>query len=130
MDRLLHIFNTCRHHSISIIFGNLGRHPALLNYYLDYCFTSQETVGVLSAWPFKSPYRVDAVNAVEPLDFLFILEPYFGYTVYKPAHVKHVIVLSSHLCLLSPGVDEQIGFLHLGTTRVSSSYQSDLEASH
>lgn len=101
------ILKKCRASPISVVFGNVGRQPHLLTYYVDVCFPN-DTVGFLSKEPTGSPYQVDSI---EPLDFLIILEPYFGYVVTKPPDVRHVIVFSSHLCLL--GVQKQFFLLHL-----------------
>ncbi|KAF8784052.1 Deoxyuridine 5'-triphosphate like protein [Argiope bruennichi] len=116
LSRLQKVFDSCRKFEVTLVFGNLGRHPHLLNYYLDFCFAASETIGVL----FKSydtkecPYRVSEPVS-SPLDFLFIIEPEFGYTVSKPTNVAHVVVLSSHLYLQSPGHREHVCLLHLGS---------------
>lgn len=115
MARLQDLFESSRHFDVTLVFGNLGRHPHLLNYFLDFCFTASDTIGVIykSFQPEECPYQVSETSN---LNFLFIVEPEFGYTVSKPAGVDHVIVLSSHLYLWSPRYREQVRLLHLGTT--------------
>lgn len=116
LGRLQNLFESVLNFDVTLVFGNLGRHPHLLNYYLDFCFAEKYSIGVL----YKSfavpdcPYRVTK-PLPSTLDFLFIVEPEFGYTVSKPPGVGHVVVLSSHLSLISPGHREQVQLLHLGT---------------
>ncbi|GBN13095.1 hypothetical protein AVEN_257678-1 [Araneus ventricosus] len=94
------VFEECRKHDITVIFGNLGRNPFLLTYFLDFAFTSQESVGLFSEWDVDSPYQIKP--PFPTLDFLFIIEPYFGYSVVKLPHVKHLVVMTSHLVLNLP----------------------------
>lgn len=111
MDQIQNIFTQCRQRPITIVFGNLGRQPQLLTYYLDLIFTSSDKIGITSQWPTDSPYHVKYPPSVR-LDVLMLLEPHFGYTVTKPPNVDHVLVFSSHLCLLSPEEDHTF-ILHL-----------------
>ncbi|GBN19718.1 hypothetical protein AVEN_261797-1 [Araneus ventricosus] len=100
LDITLRVFDECRQHDTTVVFGNLGRHPLLLTYFLDYGFTARESVGVVSEWNTDSPYQVETPPPV--LDFLFLIEPYFGCSVLKPHNVHHLVVLTSHLVLDLP----------------------------
>lgn len=117
LNQVQDVFDQCRIHPISIVFGNMGRQPRLLDYYLDLYFTSSETVGVKAQWPTGSPYEIEkstesTISEAE-VDFLFVLEPYFGYTIVKPTRVAHLVVFSSHLCLVSPNTCERYFFLQV-----------------
>lgn len=73
------VLDECRNHAISIVFGNLGRQPRLLDYYLDFYFKSTEKVGVKAQWPTGSPYETKSVEETddpEEFDFLIVLEPF------------------------------------------------------
>lgn len=106
------MISTWRNHDINIVFGNLGRQPYLLNYYLDMCFGPEENIRITCRWKLPSHYQTDAEN----LDFLFLVEPFFGYTIQKPSSVKHLIVLTSHLSLYY-AKDPTFHFLHLSSNK-------------
>ncbi|GFT26023.1 uncharacterized protein NPIL_16961 [Nephila pilipes] len=112
LSKALDLFNQCRTKDVTIVFGNLGRHPLILTYFLDYCFTAQESVGIVAHWSTHSPYQVKP--PISSLDFLFFVEPYFGFGVQKPDNVKHLIVLTSHLSLSLPAFSVQLKRLHVG----------------
>lgn len=97
LERVKRMITSWRKHDTCIVFGNLGRQPYLLNYYLDLCFGHQEDLQVYCSWPIDTPYRVETTN--QPSDFLFIVEPLFGSTIKKPSLTKHLVVLTSHLNL-------------------------------
>lgn len=97
LNTALTLFKKFKDAEITILFGNLGRHPLVLNYLLDFGFTAEESVGVLTPWNTECPYKVNL--PLPSLDYLFIVEPYFGASISKLENVKHVIVLSSHLNL-------------------------------
>lgn len=89
-----------RQNETNVLFGNLGRQPYLLNYFLDLCFGYNESVKIQCQWKLPSGYQTNDDD--EPLDFLILVEPYFGYSIQKPPHVKHLVVLTSHLDLYIP----------------------------
>lgn len=97
--RVRHTFEMCRAHKVTILFGNLGRNPLLVTYFLDLIFSHCETVGIQTPWPWKTPYRARK----EPLDYVFCVEPCFGFSISPVHHAKHLIVLTSHLSLRWPG---------------------------
>lgn len=88
----------------TIIFGNLGRHPALLDHYIkaNLCF-DRDTKIVLTCTQkgYSSEFWVKEIPQ-DAVDYLFIVEPYFGYTVHRHLNVRHLIVLTSHLCMTIP----------------------------
>ncbi|KAG8175204.1 hypothetical protein JTE90_022627 [Oedothorax gibbosus] len=111
LDKVRHLFQKCRDHDFMIVYGNLGRNPIILTYFLDLCFSAQESVGVLAPWSqYKTPYKVKTASH---LDYVFVIEPYFGKHLVKFA--KHVIVLTSHLSLTYPP-STPVYFLRVGRT--------------
>jgi hypothetical protein len=90
------LFETCRlERDVVIVFGNLGKYPSILTYFLDICFTADESVGVLYDRDVDCPYRVR--NPIPtPLDVLIVVDPDSGYDE-LPAGVDHLIVLTSHV---------------------------------
>lgn len=105
LDHFQSLMHSLRRFPISILFGNLGRQPYLLLYSIDRYFHPDEKVRILSSWSIHSRYVVRKLDN-QPIDFLFVVEPYFGYTVQKQPNVKHSIVLTSHLSVsvLDPSV--------------------------
>ena len=104
-----HIFELCKTNDTTIIFGNLGRNPLMITYFLDLIFTSNETVGILTQWSWDTPYSTKAGY----YDFLIIIEPCFGDCIYSHPNVKHLIVLTSHLSLKWPS-NSLLLALHIG----------------
>lgn len=122
-DYVESIFKLWREHPISFVFGNLGRQPHLLNYYLDLCFHYNEVIQVQCHFEnYPSNYKSNH----SMIDFLIIVEPYFGYSIVKPSNVKHLIVLSSHVCL-NFYIHPQSFFLHLSSFKNQSIPVSHLE---
>ena len=113
LNHIRHLISSWRNFNICIVFGNLGRQPRLLNYYLDICFGHQENVNIFCRWNLNSHYQKENID--ENSDFLFIVEPPFGYTVLKPPHVKHLIVLTSHLNLYVSDYNKCYYHLHLSS---------------
>lgn len=93
LDKMYKLVDSWRKQPISIVFGNLGRQPHLLQYYLDMCFGSEEEIKIFCKW--NPSQRKRSKNT----DFLIHIEPYFGCTVYKDPSVKHLVILTSHLNL-------------------------------
>lgn len=103
LDHVRNLISLWRSREISIVFGNLGRQPFLLNYYLDLCFSFEETVIVQCNWNLSLEYQT---NKCQNIDFLIHVEPYFGFTVHKDPTVKHLIILTSHINLCYWGKQE------------------------
>lgn len=119
-SQLQHVRNLIsfwRSRDISIVFGNLGRQPFLLNYYLDLCFSFEETVKVQCNWDLSLEYQC---NKTKNIDFLFIVEPYFGFTVHKDPTVKHLIILTSHMNLCYWG-KQRIDYYYLNLSNINTS---------
>jgi hypothetical protein len=89
MQDVEYIFQQCRTTLVTIVFGNLGRHPQLLTYYLNFCFPN-ELLRIES--------KLDTQKK-SPCDVCILVEPYFGATIIKPSDAKHLIVMTSHLIL-------------------------------
>lgn len=105
-----------RYNKISIVFGNLGRQPFLLNYFLDLCFGYEETVKVNCDWTLETGYQtMENTDA----DFIFRVEPYFSYTALKQDSVKHLVVLTSHLNINAFG-NVQYYKLHLSSKMIEN----------
>lgn len=101
------LISSWRNQEISIVFGNLGRQPYLLDYYLDLCFSHEEKVGIKCQWKIPSNYQDE-----DHSDFLILIEPYFESGILKPESVKHLVVLTSHLSL-NYSSDAELYYLHL-----------------
>lgn len=101
LQRMCDLIASWRQQSVTILLGNLGRNPFLLQFYLDLCFNHTENVKIQCFEEILPDYQIKKVK--EPLDFLFIIEPYFGFHIYKHHSVKHTVVLTSHLSLYITG---------------------------
>lgn len=126
LERVRNIIASWRKYEISVVFGNLGRQPYLLNYYLDMCFGSQEDINVICRWNLNSNYQSNDIN--KSCDFLFLVEPVFGFTILKPLCVKHMIVLTSHLHLHVSNPSHKYFLMHLSNSRYGT-LQPDLRNS-
>lgn len=104
------LISSCRHQDISIVFGNLGRQPFLINYFLDMCFSYEENVKITCRWNLSSEYQSETSKNA---DFEFLVEPKFGSTIHKDPDVKHLIILTSHLSLFYCGSSNQIRYYYL-----------------
>ncbi|GFS47058.1 uncharacterized protein TNIN_118361 [Trichonephila inaurata madagascariensis] len=110
LSKAMQLFHQCRSKEVTVVYGNLGRLPLILTYFLDYCFSAEESVVVIANWETNSPYQVKP--PFSSVDFMILVEPYFGYVVQKPSYVKHLIVFTSHLSLSLPSC--QVKTLHVG----------------
>lgn len=84
--------------SITVVFGNMGRLPHLLSYYVDVCFEPTDEIRVFTEWDWEETqldesYEDDGTRC----DVLIVVEPKFGATIEKPCYAKRLIVLTSHL---------------------------------
>lgn len=96
LDRMHRLIASWRSRDISVVFGNLGRQPFLLHYYLDLCIGFEEKVQIVCDWDLSSEYQTPDAQDV---DFLIQVEPHFGFTIHRQPTVKHLVVLTSHLSL-------------------------------
>jgi hypothetical protein len=110
------IMQSWRDYDVNVVFGNLGRQPYLLDYFLDLCFSHEETIQVHCDFDIPSNYNV---SYAKHIDFLIIIEPFFGYSVQKSPHVEHIIVLCSHMSLNLPK-RTKFRFLHLSSFKHQS----------
>lgn len=118
LERMRNLINSWRSNDVSVVFGNLGRQPALLTYYLDLCFTHNDKVIIQSRWNVSSDYQK---KRVKNADFVIYIEPSFGFTIHKYPSVKHLIILTSHLNLdLSERNDMQFYQLYLSTDKIEN----------
>ena len=116
LNRLCQFIAVWRNRDISIVLGNLGRQPHLLNYYLDMCFHPEETIKVNCDYDLSIDYQTQDEKEA---DFLIRVEPYLGYTVRKDPSVKHLVVLTSHLSLCYWGGEIESDYLYLSNIDVS-----------
>lgn len=92
------IFDQTFAKGVCIVVGNLGRHPYLLQYYLDVYLDPTKKVFIESDWwdhiaHVDVSYRYDGSA---DCDLLILLEPLVGRrTVDRPRNVKSVLVLTS-----------------------------------
>lgn len=85
-----------------VVFGNLGRYPHLLNYYLDICIPHHCNVRVVEnnlGFSIPSCYRDDGSSKC---DILIFIEPTFGDVIRRWERAKKVVYLTSHLNLYIP----------------------------
>lgn len=118
LECMQNLISCWRKNDISIVFGNLGRQPALLNYYLDLCFTHADDIIIKCSWKIPSEYQK---KRIKKTDFLIYIEPPFGFTVHKYHSVKHLVILTSHLDL-SLNEDDGMQFyqLHLSNDKTEN----------
>lgn len=128
LDRMLHLIASWRMRPITVVFGNLGRQPFLLNYYLDLCFGAQETIKVICRWKIPSDYQT---AVAQHADFLIRVEPYFGYAIRKDPTVKHLVILTSHLSLsTSLPSKHDIGYQSLHLSDITDDISNDRPDPH
>lgn len=122
LETMRRLIASWREDRISVVFGNVGRQPFLLTYFLDLCIGADETVRVVCDWPlavaapYQVPFTPDHSPVPTPTDFLIRVEPPFGWTLHHPPNVQHLVVLTSHLSLCYWGGEEeriQFYYLHL-----------------
>lgn len=97
---ILKVFESLKHFSKTIVFGNASRKKILIRYYLDLYFDS--IIELESECTPNQKY-----------DCLAWFEPDFCSVIMKPDNVKHLIVFTSHLNL-NFACDCRIVVLHLG----------------
>lgn len=118
LEHMRNLVSSWRNNDVSVVFGNLGRQPALLSYYLDLCFSHNDNVIIQCRWNVSSEYQK---KRVKNADFVIYLEPCFGFTIHKYPSVKHLIILTSHLNLdLSEINDIQFYQLHLSSDKIEN----------
>ncbi|GBO07460.1 hypothetical protein AVEN_202729-1 [Araneus ventricosus] len=93
--------------NLTVVFGNLGRHPYLLTYYLDMCVDYD--VSIQCRWDTHSPYQDDRTCNV-----IVRLEPDFDEIIEKLPSVRKLFVFTSHANFI---VREKYKFivLHVGS---------------
>lgn len=125
LERMHQLIASWRNRDISIVFGNLGRQPFLLHYYLDLCIGCEEKVKIFCDWDLSSEYQTANAHDV---DFLIHVEPHFGFTIHRQPTVKHLVVLTSHLSLCYWDSDYiEYDYLHLSDIRTTNLPDSRLE---
>lgn len=125
LDHVRTLISFWRRRDISIVLGNLGRQPFLLCYYLDLCFSHEETIKIACNWNLSLEYQAKNCKNV---DFLIYVEPHFGFTVHKDPTVKHLILLTSHMNLCYWGKEEvDYYFLHLSSIDTSKCVEPHLQ---
>ncbi|GBN83864.1 hypothetical protein AVEN_57372-1 [Araneus ventricosus] len=99
----------------TVVFGNLGRHPHLLTYYVDLC--TNEDVSIHCRWETHSPYQDTRAT-----DVVLRLEPDFDEIVEKPPQSQKLFVFTSHLSF-SISEDHAIVVCHAGGRRIPNIVQ-------
>lgn len=89
LPRIQKLFESCASNEVTVVYGNLGRHPYLLTYFVDLCF--DENVSFECRWDTHSPYQDGQKSTT-----VIRLEPDFDETVSVPSHARRLIVFSSH----------------------------------
>lgn len=94
-SKIFEIFHETMKKGILIVLGNLGRHPYLLEYYLDVYFDSTKIVHIRSLWwnniNINEYYRDDGSHC----DMLIILEPFSYQVIQKVHYAKSILILTS-----------------------------------
>lgn len=89
------LFREAMEKDVFVVYGNLGRHPYLLEYYLDVCLESTRTVRIRSSWwneiRMDGSFRDDA----SACDLLILVEPSAHEVVHPVAYAKSILVLTS-----------------------------------
>lgn len=120
--------DTCRRRPVTVVYGNLGRYPKLVQYYLDVVYSEKEAIAIrVGTHRVDDPIDEDAIaayrSAIEhyaddersTCDVLFWIEPRWGATVERPRRARRLIVLTSHLRLNLLNVEEtQVVAHHVG----------------
>lgn len=94
-SKVFEMFDETLEKGILIVLGNLGRHPYLLEYYLDVYFDSTKIVHICSSWWNNINMDLTYQDDKSPCDMLIILEP-LSYSIIKEAtYAKSILVLTS-----------------------------------
>lgn len=118
-DLVRRLIASWRNADVSVVFGNLGRRPFLLDYYFDACFSPEENVKMTCSWNLSSEYQSRSV--AKGVDFSIIVEPYFGFTVHRDRDVKHLVILTSHLSLYYGGSPDAIKYFRFNVPGILNS---------
>lgn len=98
---------------ITVVYGNVGRLPHAISYYLDLFF---EDARVRSPWwpemGLDESYEDDGTRC----DVLIVLEPLMGSTVERPPYASRMLVFTSHLNLRLPAAARVLAH-HEGNVR-------------
>lgn len=108
--------DVCKRQSVTVVYGNLGRYPKLIQYYIDLIYDADEAIA-FRIGTIDDP--IDETAAVmegfktltenydekSSCDVLFWIEPVWGVTVQRPSWARRLIVLSSHLALEIPDTE-------------------------
>lgn len=121
--------DTCRRQPVTVVYGNLGRYPKLVQYYLDVIYGEKEVIAIRvgthhvddpidesSIERFRSPIECYADDEYSACDVLFWIEPQWDATVERPERARRMIVLTSHL---------QLNILNAMETRVVAHHVGD-----
>lgn len=120
--------DVCRRQPMTIVYGNLGRYPKLIQYYIDVIYPMDELIAIrigtnhvddpideVEVEEFKSLIENYADDKIPECDVLFWIEPRWGATVQRPRRARRLIVLTSHLQLEIPDTENsQIVAHHVG----------------
>lgn len=117
--------DVCLRQPVTIVYGNLGRYPKLIQYYIDVIYPMNEMVTIrigtnhvddpideLAVEGFKSLIENCADDKTLPCDVLFWIEPRWGVTVQRPRRARRLIVLTSHLQLEIPSTENALVVAH------------------
>lgn len=94
-SKIFEIFHESMEKGILIVLGNLGRHPYLLEYYLDIYFDSTQIVHIHSFWWDSINIDVNYRDDESVCDLLILLEPFSYDMINKINYAKSILVLTS-----------------------------------
>lgn len=118
--------DVCRRQPVTVVYGNLGRYPKLIQYYIDVIYPTDEAITFrIGTKHVDDPSDEEALEGFKSLienyeekrscDVLFWIEPRWGVTVQRPGWARRLIVLSSHLRLEIPDTEKaRVVAYHVG----------------
>lgn len=120
--------DVCQRQPVTVVYGNLGRYPKLIQYYIDVIYAADVAItfriGTNQADDDESCSVVESGSGFDSLiksydeklscDVLFWIEPRWGVTVQRPCWARRLIVLTSHLRLEIPDTTTRVVAFHVG----------------
>lgn len=97
-SKIIEIFRETMEKGILIVLGNLGRHPYLLEYYLDVYFDSTKIVHIRSFWWNQINIDLNYQDDTSPCDMLILLEPLPYEKINQISYAKSILILTSFSC--------------------------------
>lgn len=91
---VIEIFKETLEKGTLIVLGNLGRHPSILEYYLD-VYDSTIKTKIRSHWWKNLNIDLSYKDDGTPCDLLILVEPLINEIIIKPVYAKSLLILTS-----------------------------------